>query len=166
MARESRVDCNMQQADPVRLPAGARSYERQRVGFESDVQVKRSIINGWVNAHEGVPPPGRRVHAPVSATCAAAGPAPGAVLWLDLPAGRQVHPAAKKRRMIVEMLLAVPIVVRPNLDEPEPWHLRCPHCGSFTLVCVGTLPAPSLPPARPRAGRQAGIPRSPPACER
>ena len=136
------------------------------MGFESDVQVKRSIINGRVNAHEGVPPHGRGVHAPVSATCAAAGSASGAVLWLDLPAGRQVHPAAKKRRMIVETLLAVVIVVGPKADEPEPWHLRCPHCGTFTLVCVGNLSAPSLPPARLRAGRQAGIPRSPPVCER
>ena len=59
-----------------------------------------------------------------------------------------MHPAAKKRRMIVETLLAVVIVVRPKLDAGEPWHLRCPHCGAFTLVCVGK------------------IPRSPPACER
>jgi hypothetical protein len=59
-----------------------------------------------------------------------------------------MHPAAKKRRQIVETLLAVVIVVRPKVDAPEPWHLRCPHCGTFTLVCVGM------------------IPRSPPACER
>jgi hypothetical protein len=58
-----------------------------------------------------------------------------------------MHPAAKKRRMIVETLLAVVIVVRPRPDEPS-WHLRCPHCGAFALVCVGR------------------IPRSPPACER
>jgi hypothetical protein len=58
-----------------------------------------------------------------------------------------MHPAARKRRMIVETLLAVPIVVRPALEEPS-WHLRCPHCGLFALVCVGR------------------IPRSPPACER
>ena len=59
-----------------------------------------------------------------------------------------MHPAAKKRRLIVESLLAVVIVVRPKVDAPEPWHLRCPHCGTFTLVCVGR------------------IPRRPPACER
>jgi hypothetical protein len=59
-----------------------------------------------------------------------------------------MHPAAKRRRLIVETLLAVVIVVRPQLDAPEPWHLRCPHCGAFTLVCVGT------------------IPRCPPACDR
>lgn len=59
-----------------------------------------------------------------------------------------MHPSAKRRRLIVETLLAVIIVVRPKPDAPEPWHLRCPHCGSFTLVCVGT------------------IPRTPPACDR
>lgn len=58
-----------------------------------------------------------------------------------------MHPAAKKRRMIVESLLAVIIVVRPATETPS-WHLRCPHCGGFTLVCVGR------------------IPRTPPACER
>jgi hypothetical protein len=59
-----------------------------------------------------------------------------------------MHPAAKKRRLIVETLLAVVIVVRPRVEAPAPWHLRCPHCGGFTLVCVGP------------------IPRRPPACER
>jgi hypothetical protein len=51
-----------------------------------------------------------------------------------------LHPAAKRRRAIVETLLAVVIVVRPKADAPPPWHLRCPHCGGFTLVCVGKLP--------------------------
>lgn len=59
-----------------------------------------------------------------------------------------MHPAAKRRRLIVETLLAVVIVVRPKVDAPEPWHLRCPHCGAFTLVCVRTLP------------------RTPPSCDR
>lgn len=58
-----------------------------------------------------------------------------------------MHPAAKRRRLIVETLLAVPIVVRPAVDQPS-WHLRCPHCGAFALVCVGK------------------IPRTPPACDR
>jgi hypothetical protein len=58
-----------------------------------------------------------------------------------------MHPAAKRRRMIVANLLAVPIVVRPAPELPA-WHLRCPHCQSFTLVCVGR------------------IPRTPPACDR
>jgi hypothetical protein len=57
-----------------------------------------------------------------------------------------MHPTAKKRRMIVETLLAVPILVRPAADEPS-WHLRCAHCGAFTLVCV------------------AKIPRNPPTCD-
>ena len=67
-----------------------------------------------------------------------------------------MHPAAKKRRMIVETLLAVPILVRAATDDlpagaaqaGPSWHLRCPHCGAFALVCVGK------------------IPRSPPSCDR
>ena len=47
-----------------------------------------------------------------------------------------MHPAAKKRRLIVETLLAVVIVVRPKVEAPPPWHLRCPHCGAFALVWV------------------------------
>ena len=47
-----------------------------------------------------------------------------------------MHPAAKKRRLIVETLLAVVIVVRPKVEAPPPWHLRCPHCGHFALVWV------------------------------
>jgi hypothetical protein len=58
-----------------------------------------------------------------------------------------MHPAAKKRRMIVETLLAVPIVVAAA-DENPAWHLRCPHCGAFALVAVGR------------------IPRTPPSCDR
>lgn len=77
-----------------------------------------------------------------------------------------MHPAAKKRRMIVETLLAVPILVRAATDDLPAgaclspgdgrqaaqaglsWHLRCPHCGAFALVCVGK------------------IPRTPPTCDR
>ena len=58
-----------------------------------------------------------------------------------------LHPAAKKRRRIVETLLAVVIVVTAKVDEPD-WHLRCPHCHAFALVCVRR------------------IPRTPPACDR
>lgn len=61
-----------------------------------------------------------------------------------------MHPAAKTRRMKVETLLAVPIVVREPVVEPQ-WHLQCPHCSRFTLVVVGRLP------------RQA---RGPPVCAR
>lgn len=51
-----------------------------------------------------------------------------------------MHPAAKNRRLKVETLLAVVIVVRAKQDEPPPWHLRCPHCEAFTLVLVARLP--------------------------
>jgi hypothetical protein len=59
-----------------------------------------------------------------------------------------MHPSAQRRRLIVETLLAMPIVVHPKVAAPPPWHLCCPHCGGFTLVWVGR------------------IPRSPPACDR
>ena len=72
-----------------------------------------------------------------------------------LPAGQHrvryfgwMHPAAKARRAIVDTLLAVVIVVRAKPDAPPPWHLRCPHCGTFTLVRIGSLA------------------RAPPACSR
>jgi len=50
-----------------------------------------------------------------------------------------LHPAAQARRLKVETLLAVVIVVRAPLDSPPPWHLLCPHCETFTLVCTGRL---------------------------
>jgi putative transposase/transposase-like zinc-binding protein len=59
-----------------------------------------------------------------------------------------MHPAAKARRMLVETLLAVIIVVRPKPHTSPAWHLRCPQCHAFTLVRVGCLP------------------RAPPACTR
>ena len=58
-----------------------------------------------------------------------------------------LHPAAKRRRMLVENLLAKPIVVREKADTPPRWHLRCPHCELFTLVVVGKL-HPVLPHGR------------------
>ena len=45
-----------------------------------------------------------------------------------------MHPAAKARRMIIDTLLDVVIVVRPKVAAPPPWHLQCPHCHQFTLV--------------------------------
>jgi hypothetical protein len=57
-----------------------------------------------------------------------------------------LHPAAKRRRLIVETLLAVVIVLRPEPAAPPPWHLRCPHCGQFTLVVVATLHRSRAPP--------------------
>jgi len=59
-----------------------------------------------------------------------------------------LHPAAKNRRLKVETILAVVIVVRANNDQPPPWHLRCPHCEAFALVVVGRMP------------------RAPPVCQR
>jgi len=50
-----------------------------------------------------------------------------------------MHPAAKARRLKVETLLAVVIVVKAPAAEPPPWHLRCPHCGVFALVKTGNL---------------------------
>jgi hypothetical protein len=50
-----------------------------------------------------------------------------------------MHPAAKARRQVVDTLLAVVIVVRPKVHAPPPWHLRCPGCGAFTLVRLGSL---------------------------
>jgi len=49
-----------------------------------------------------------------------------------------MHPAAKARRMKVETLLSVVIVVREKPDTPA-WHLCCPHCHAFTLVRIGSL---------------------------
>jgi hypothetical protein len=75
-----------------------------------------------------------------------------------LPAGQHrvryfgwLHPAAGARRMIVETLQAVAIVVREKMDAPPPWHLRCPHCGESALV---------------RIDRIARVARAPPACTR
>ena len=62
-----------------------------------------------------------------------------------------LHPSAKARRMVVETLLAKPMVVTAAEPPPPQWHLRCPHCERFTLVCVGTLPKHA---------------RAPPACAR
>jgi hypothetical protein len=59
-----------------------------------------------------------------------------------------MHPAAKRRRAIVETLLAVVLVVRPKLDAPSPWHLRCPHCEQFALVRIGKIERARAPPPR------------------
>jgi hypothetical protein len=49
-----------------------------------------------------------------------------------------MHPAAKARRMLVETALAMSIVIAPLPVQPQ-WHLRCAHCGAFTLVRVASL---------------------------
>ena len=59
-----------------------------------------------------------------------------------------MHPAARRRRMIVETLLEKLILVKRKIDAPR-WHLRCPHCEAFALVAVGLIPrAPSARRAR------------------
>ena len=56
------------------------------------------------------------------------------------------HPARKACRLLVETLLAVPIIVTAPPPEPPQWHLRCPHCAAFALVRVGTLPRQARAP--------------------
>ena len=56
-----------------------------------------------------------------------------------------LHPAAKARRLLVETLLAKPIVIALLPQLPQ-WHLRCPQCGAFALVRVGTLPRQTRAP--------------------
>ena len=51
-----------------------------------------------------------------------------------------MHPSARARFIKVQTLLAVPIIVTAAVAEEPKWHLRCPHCGAFSLVGVGTLP--------------------------
>jgi hypothetical protein len=64
-------------------------------------------------------------------------------------------PACGPRR--AQTLLAVVIVVRPPAHAPPAWHLRCPHCEQFTLVCIGTI-------ARSRACPEP-VERAPPTCQ-
>lgn len=56
-----------------------------------------------------------------------------------------MHPSAKRRRAIVDTLLAVLIVVTAR-PITVAWHLRCRHCEAFTLVCVGTIERARAPP--------------------
>jgi hypothetical protein len=66
-----------------------------------------------------------------------------------------MHPAAKRRRWIVETVLAALIVVRAPTAPPS-WHLCCPHCGAFALV----------PVARIARSTNLGQARAPPVCQR
>lgn len=50
-----------------------------------------------------------------------------------------MHPASTRRRVIVETLLAKMIVVRAAPPPPPQWHLRCRHCGRFSLVVTGSI---------------------------
>ena len=57
------------------------------------------------------------------------------------------HPAAHRRRRQVETVLAVPIKIN-SAEQPDQWHLLCPHCQTFSLVCVRSLPKRArAPPA-------------------
>lgn len=56
-----------------------------------------------------------------------------------------MHPSAKRRRILVDTLLAVLIVVTTPAESPA-WHLRCRHCEAFTLVCIGTIERARAPP--------------------
>jgi hypothetical protein len=57
-----------------------------------------------------------------------------------------MHPSAKRRRLIVEILLAVPLVVRPKVEAPEPWHLRCPPCRTPSRTSPLKIQFPSSEP--------------------
>ena len=58
------------------------------------------------------------------------------------------HPASHRRRRKVETLLEVVIVVRAP-EVSIQWHLRCPHCEAFALVCIRSLARrPRAPPER------------------
>lgn len=71
-----------------------------------------------------------------------------------------LHPAAKRRLMLVENLLKKPIIVAAPPPEAVQWHLRCPHCLRFSLVRVGALPRQARAPP-PRLTHS-----SPPHCAR
>ena len=51
-----------------------------------------------------------------------------------------LHPNARRRFMKVQTLLAVPLRLTQHALPDPPAHLRCPHCGEFTLQPVGRLP--------------------------
>lgn len=77
----------------------------------------------------------------------------GRFLQHALPAGTHrvryfgwLHPSARKRRHIVQTLLAARIVLRPRAGPPPEWHRLCPHCDHFTLVVVEKLARPRAPP--------------------
>jgi len=56
-----------------------------------------------------------------------------------------LHPNAKRRLLKVQTLLAVPLRLTPQALPEPPAHLRCPHCGKFTLQLVGRLPRARAP---------------------
>lgn len=57
------------------------------------------------------------------------------------------HPAAWRRRRIVETLLQVVITLTEKIEIIQ-WHLICPHCQTETLCYESTLPRCRAPPRR------------------
>lgn len=52
-----------------------------------------------------------------------------------------LHPAARRRFLIVQTLLEVPLVFNAAPETPPlPAHLCCPHCGEYRLVWIRRLP--------------------------
>ena len=51
-----------------------------------------------------------------------------------------LHPAAWRRRLKIENLLAKVIVVRSQPPAAPDRSRCCPHCGHFALICIGLLP--------------------------
>ena len=49
-----------------------------------------------------------------------------------------MHPAAKRRRLLVETLLDAAIVLSPVTPSVS-WHLHCPHCQAFALVPLALI---------------------------
>jgi hypothetical protein len=65
-----------------------------------------------------------------------------------------LHPAARRRRMIIEGLLKKPLVLTTAPAEPD-WAKQCPHCNQFTLEYQCPIPrgldfGPKRPRQRPR----------------
>lgn len=96
----------------------------------------------WLQLRKSPPAPPPLPALPV-ARVAAGAVRRGYFAWL--------HPAAKARRLTVETLLAVVIVVKAQAAQPPPWLLRCPHGGAFALVTTDNLARG--PPTCAAAGR-------------
>jgi len=56
-----------------------------------------------------------------------------------------LHPRARKRYHRVALLVEARILLTASAPIPPPPHLRCPHCGAFSLQIVGRLPRPRPP---------------------
>ena len=73
-----------------------------------------------------------------------------------------LHPRAGKRFLLVQSLLAVPLILSRR-EEPAPappLHLKCPHCGQYALEAIARIkPRKSRLERRPRG---TGAPFKPP----